>query len=304
MALTIEKLTKVYGKQYAINQLDFQVETGEIVGFLGPNGAGKSTTMKIIACFLDPTSGSVSLNGHNIFDHPLELRKNIGYLPEHNPLYPDMYVHEFLDFVGRLHEFSKEARKTRIKEIIEMTGLGREQHKKIHTLSKGYKQRVGLAQALFHEPQLLILDEPVSGLDPNQIVEIRALIKEVGKDKTVIFSSHILSEVESIADRVIIINKGEIVADEQTSRIRTLGAEGSVVEVEFAKVGFDYSKIIGIEGVGEVISLSDTQFQIHTEASIDVREALFHECVRQKNIILSLNKETLSLEDAFRKLTQ
>lgn len=303
MSLSIQNLTKQYGDQYAINDISFEIETGEIVGFLGPNGAGKSTTMKIITCFISPTSGTVSLDDYNIFDHPLEIRKLIGYLPEHNPLYLDMYVHEFLDFVGKIYEMDKASRKKRIAEVIELTGLGREQHKKIQMLSKGYRQRVGLAQALFHEPQLLILDEPTSGLDPNQIIEIRNLIKELGKDKTVIFSSHILSEVEAIADRVIIINEGQIVADEATHSIQSLNTEGVLVEVEFEQAGFSFDTIQQIEGVQSVEALTDTTFQIRTLGELDIRKAVFTACVTQGNVILAMSKESFSLEDAFRKLT-
>ena len=221
MLVTVSHLTKVYGAQRAIDDLSFAVKPGEILGFLGPNGAGKTTTMKIITCFMPPTEGTVSVGEYNIFDHPIEVRRHIGYLPEHNPLYPDMYVHEFLDFAARIHRIEAATRKKRIAKVIEMTGLGREQHKKIGMLSKGYRQRVGLSQALIHDPAVLILDEPTSGLDPNQLVDIRNLIREVGKIKTVIFSSHILSEVESIAGRVIIINRGKIVADELMETLRS-----------------------------------------------------------------------------------
>ncbi|MEM6807115.1 MAG: ATP-binding cassette domain-containing protein, partial [Bacteroidota bacterium] len=250
-----------------------------------------------------PSEGSVHIDEFNIHDHPLEIRKRVGYLPEHNPLYLDMYVHEFLEFVGRIYQLGKGERKKRIAEIIEMTGLGREQHKKIGMLSKGYRQRVGLCQALIHDPEVLILDEPTSGLDPNQIVDIRSLIREVGKDKTVIFSSHILSEVEAIAERVLIIDRGKLVADAATDNIRKLSKDESQVEVEFEMPGFDMRNIEHISGVSRVEALSDTLFRIYSDAELYVRRELFESCVAQKNIILSLNKQTYTLEEAFRKLT-
>lgn len=303
MSVSVKHLSKVYGKQHAVDDLSFDVERGEILGFLGPNGAGKSTTMKIITCFLPPSSGTVSIDEYNIQEHPLEIRKKIGYLPEHNPLYLDMYVHEFLDFVGRIYQLDKHRRKTRISEIIEMTGLGREQHKKIGMLSKGYRQRVGLCQALIHDPDVLILDEPTSGLDPNQIIDIRALIREVGKDKTVIFSSHILSEVEAIAERVVIIDRGKMVADTPTAQLSKLSKDETQIAVEFDKPGFDMAEIEQEAGVSRVETLEGNLFRIYTEADIDIRRRLFEVCVAQENVILSLHKETYTLEDAFRKLT-
>ena len=304
MSISIQNLTKVYGTQKAIDNLSFKVKPGEILGFLGPNGAGKTTTMKIITCFMPPTSGTVALGDYNIFDHPLEIRKRVGYLPEHNPLYLDMYVHEFLFFVASIYQVNSSERKDRIARVIEMTGLGREQHKKIGMLSKGYRQRVGLCQALIHDPEVLILDEPTTGLDPNQIIEIRSLIKEVGKNKTVIFSSHILSEVESIADRVVIINRGKIVADEATANIRNIAEDETLIRVEFEQAGFNFDEIEALEGVKSVKSLSDTEFEIRSGVQIDVRKPLFQACVTQDNIILSLSKQTFTLEEAFRKLTQ
>ncbi|MDW3651642.1 MAG: gliding motility-associated ABC transporter ATP-binding subunit GldA [Bacteroidia bacterium] len=303
MSVSVNHLSKVYGSQRAVDDLSFEVEAGEILGFLGPNGAGKSTTMKIITCFLPPTEGTVSIDEFNIQDHPLEIRKRVGYLPEHNPLYLDMYVHEFLEFVGRIYNLGKADRKRRIPEIIEMTGLGREQHKKIGMLSKGYRQRVGLCQALIHDPEVLILDEPTSGLDPNQIVDIRQLIREVGKDKTVIFSSHILSEVEAIAERVLIIDRGKMVADAATDQIRKLSKDETKIEVEFEKAGFDMSVVEKIAGVSRVETAGENLFQIYSDSEVDIRRDLFQICVEQENVILSLNKQTYTLEEAFRKLT-
>lgn len=302
--VSIQNLTKTYGTQRAIDNLSFEVEKGQILGFLGPNGAGKTTTMKILTCFLPTTSGTATVDSFDIHKDPLEVRKRVGYLPEHNPLYLDMYVHEFLDFIGRIYQLPSKKRKERIPEVIEMTGLGREQHKKIGMLSKGYRQRVGLCQALIHDPKVLILDEPTSGLDPNQIVDIRNLIRDIGKDKTVIFSSHILSEVESVADRVIIINQGKIVADEATSNIRNVTQDETLINVEFELPGFDFSFFTENGTVHSVDTHSETSFTLRSNSGTDVRKALFEQCVAQENVILSLAKETFTLEDAFRKLTK
>lgn len=233
MSIKIHDLTKIYGQQKALNNIGFEINKGEIVGFLGPNGAGKSTTMKILSGYLKPTEGSVVLNGINVDTESKEIRKHIGYLPEHNPLYLDMYVEEFLHFAGSLYGFSKTQLKEKTAEIIEKVGLKPEKHKKIGQLSKGYRQRVGLAQALIHNPDVLILDEPTTGLDPNQLVEIRELIRQVGKDKTVILSTHIMQEVEAICDRVIIINQGQIVADASLKEIKK---EGNSLETIFRKL--------------------------------------------------------------------
>ena len=218
MSLSVKNITKQYKKQIAVDDISFEVKSGEIVGFLGPNGAGKSTTMKIISCFIPPTKGTVTVCGFDVSNDDLKVKKKVGYLPESNPLYYDMYVIEFLSFIASLHKINN--KKERIKEMIEMVGLQNEQHKKIGTLSKGYKQRVGLAQAMIHDPDVLILDEPTSGLDPNQIIEIRELIKNFGKDKTVLLSTHIMQEVESMCDRVIIINEGKLVADDSVESIK------------------------------------------------------------------------------------
>ena len=223
MSIRIQHLIKVYGTQVAVNDISFEVKQGEIVGFLGPNGAGKSTTMKIATCYLPATSGIVEVAGYDVVLSPIEVRRNIGYLPEHNPLYLDMYVKEFLEFIGGLYGLKGEDLQQSIRNVIELVGLGLEQKKKIGQLSKGYRQRVGLAQALIHNPKVLILDEPTTGLDPNQLVEIRSVIKEVGKEKTVIFSTHIMQEVEAICDRVVLINKGNIVTDSSLSDLQKAG---------------------------------------------------------------------------------
>lgn len=217
MSIIVENLTKVYGTQKAVDSISFSANPGSVLGFLGPNGAGKSTTMKILTCFLNPTSGKASVCGFDVADNSVEVRKNIGYLPEHNPLYQDLYVKESLEFVADIHKIQN--KKQRINEVIELTGLVPEQHKKIGELSKGYRQRVGLAQAIIHNPQVLILDEPTSGLDPNQLIEIRALIKDLGKTKTIILSTHIMQEVEAICDHVVIINQGKIVLNDTLSAI-------------------------------------------------------------------------------------
>ena len=304
MSLSVSGLTRIYGNQRAIDQVSFKAEAGQVLGFLGPNGAGKTTTMKIITCFIPPDEGKVELDGYNIFDHPIEIRRKIGYLPEHNPLYTDMYVWEYLEFAGRLCGMEKNQLKIRIPEMIEMTGLGREQHKKIAMLSKGYRQRVGLAQAMIHDPQVLILDEPTTGLDPNQIIEIRELIRSIGKEKTIIFSTHILSEVEAIADRVVIIDRGKIVADESMEELQAGGSEENIVKVEFEKEEFETTALSVLPGVIQVRKDSPIQFTIRSNRETDVRRKLFEESNRQDNPIFSLMKVRRSLEDIFRSLTQ
>ena len=223
MSLKIQNLVKVYGTQNAVDNISFEVKQGEIVGFLGPNGAGKSTTMKIATCYLTATSGKVEVCGYDVQNDAMEVRKNIGYLPEHNPLYLEMYVKEFLAFVGGLYQIKGQKLQNRIAEVIDLVGLQLEQKKKIGQLSKGYRQRVGLAQALIHDPKVLILDEPTTGLDPNQLAEIRGVIRNIGKEKTVVFSTHIMQEVEAICDRVVIINHGKIVNDSELSALKTSG---------------------------------------------------------------------------------
>lgn len=218
MSIIIQNLTKIYGQQKALDNVSLEINKGEIVGLLGPNGAGKSTMMKIITCFIPQTEGSVKVCGEDILDSPMEVRKKIGYLPEHNPLYLDMYVREFLGFIAGIHKLGKN-KNQRIEEMVEMTGLTKEVNKKIGNLSKGYRQRIGIAQAMIHDPQVLILDEPTSGLDPNQLIEIRGLIKNLGKEKTVLLSTHIMQEVEAICSRTIIINNGRVVADDETKHL-------------------------------------------------------------------------------------
>lgn len=303
--IAVKELTKTYGTQKAIDAISFEIGAGEIVGFLGPNGAGKTTTMKIVTCFMPPTSGTVEVDDLNIADNSLEIRKRIGYLPEHNPLYLDMYVHEYLQFVGSLYKMSKTELNKRIPDIVEMTGLGREQHKKIAMLSKGYRQRVGLGQALIHDPEILILDEPTTGLDPNQIIEIRSLIQEIGRSKTVIFSTHILPEVDAIADRVIIINRGKIVADEPIGALRAGKGNENVIRVNFDKAGFDLSVLkaacadLKVREEGN----AGTEFVLFSPKDQDLRQLLMEQSIRQENPIAQLQKKEKNLEEVFRSLT-
>lgn len=301
MSLAVQHLTKVYGQQTAVNEVSFAVSPGEIVGFLGPNGAGKSTTMKIITGYLPPTSGSVMVGGYDVVEQPIEVKKILGYLPEHNPLYLDMYVHEYLRFCARLSGISKAKTLQRVAEMIALCGLGQEQSKKIQSLSKGYRQRVGLAQALLHDPQVLILDEPTSGLDPNQILEIRELIKNVSKSKTVLFSSHIMQEVQALCDRVVIINKGKIVADDRLSQLIS-GGRGSSIIVEFKeRVPVDALK--ELQGVEDVLLLADFKCKVITQAGSDLRSALFRFAADQGLSLVELKVEEYSMENIFKELT-
>lgn len=300
VSIKVSNITKLYGEQKALDNVSFEVNTGEVVGFLGPNGAGKSTMMKIITCFIPQTSGTVSVCGYDVSEQSIEVRKNVGYLPEHNPLYLDMYVKEYLEFIAGLHKLNKV--KERIAEMIEVTGLQVEQKKKIGALSKGYRQRVGLAQALIHDPQVLILDEPTTGLDPNQLAEIRNLIIEVGKQKTVMLSTHIMQEVEAMCDRVIIINKGRIVADQETEELQQSG-NVQVITVEFDK---ETSKnaLKKIAGVRDVHHIKDNVWQLHTSTDKDIRADIFQFAVQNKLAVLTMNREEQRLEDVFKKLTK
>ena len=300
MSVKVEHLVKTYGKQNAVNDISFEVATGQVLGFLGPNGAGKSTTMKIITCFLPPTSGSVTVSGFDIQKAPMEVRRRIGYLPESNPLYYDMYVKEYLAFVAGIHKLGSQS-KSRIDLMIETTGLQREQLKKIGQLSKGYKQRVGLAQAMLHEPEVLILDEPTAGLDPNQLVEIRGLIKSLGKQKTVILSTHIMQEVQAMCDRVIIINKGTLVADDTAENLQQKTEGEEVIRVEFKeKVSIEQLK--GMKGVVQVNADGDA-WLLKGENGTDLREEVFQFAKANNLSLLSLSKEQSSLEEVFYRLT-
>lgn len=300
MSIVVNNITKLYGEQKALNNVSFTVNTGEIVGFLGPNGAGKSTMMKIITCYIPPTQGSVKVCGFDILEQSLEVKKQIGYLPEHNPLYLDMYVKEFLEFVGGLYKVDNI--KKRVAEMIELTGLQVEQKKKIGALSKGYRQRVGLAQAIIHDPKVLIMDEPTTGLDPNQLEEIRGLIKTLGKEKTVMLSTHIMQEVEAVCDKVIIINKGEIVANESTQNLQK-NTSKQVYTVEF-DASISKNSIKSISGVREVEQVSENTWKISSSEDRDIRKEIFDFAVQNKLSVLTLNKEEQKLEDVFKQLTR
>jgi ABC-2 type transport system ATP-binding protein len=301
MSLYVSHLTKLYGQQKAVNDISFSIEKGEIVGFLGPNGAGKSTTMKIATGYLPPTSGTVQVNGLDVTTHSLKVRKMMGYLPEHNPLYLDMFVHEYLHFVGKVFEISSSTLKTRIPEIIGLCGLGREQNKKIEELSKGYRQRVGLAQALIHNPDVLILDEPTTGLDPNQILEIRKLIKEISRDKTVIFSTHIMQEVQAICDRVIVINQGEIVADDKVASLLKRQSHVYVV-VEF-EGEVNESELLALDGVEKVTRMQKGLYRLAAREGADLRPEVFRLAANKNLSLIGLRQEENSLEEIFRSLT-
>jgi ABC-2 type transport system ATP-binding protein len=300
VSVVVDKITKVYGSQTAVDNVSFRAEPGKIMGFLGPNGAGKSTTMKMISCFIPASSGSIKVSGFDCQTQSMEVRKRIGYLPEHNPLYLDMYVKEYLAFVAELYHIQDVP--ARIKEMIKVTGLEREQHKKIAELSKGYRQRVGLAQAMIHNPEVLILDEPTSGLDPNQLTEIRKLIKELGKEKTVILSTHIMQEVEAICDQVVIINKGKIVANDDTKNLQSHAFGDFVFRVEFNKAQ-SKSALEKIAGVKKAHAINDQQWILNTANDEEVRSAIFEYAVREKIVLLSIQKEEEKLEEVFRRLT-
>jgi ABC-2 type transport system ATP-binding protein len=301
VSIKVEHLTKTYGEQNALDDISFSVKSGEIVGFLGPNGAGKSTTMKILTSYIPPTSGYAEVCGIDVMTDSIEVRKKIGYLPEHNPLYLDMYVREYLEFVAEIHKLDNI--KQRVDAMIETVGLQIERQKKIGTLSKGYRQRVGLAQALIHQPEVLILDEPTSGLDPNQLEEIRSLIKQLGKEKTVILSTHIMQEVEAICDRVIIINKGKIVADDSAATLKTNTSNKVIIKVEFESE-ISVEKIKSVHTVTNVKSISSTKFVVEANNKEDIRKLLSKFSQEQNNLILEMTREQESLENVFKKLTK
>jgi len=304
MSVQVNNITKQYGNQKAVNNISFTIGEGEIVGFLGPNGAGKTTTMKMLTCFIPQTSGNATVCNFDINENPLEIRKNIGYLPEHNPLYLDMYVKEYLQFVGKVHQV-KNGLKNRIADMIETTGLTREQNKKIGQLSKGYRQRVGLASALIHNPKVLILDEPTTGLDPNQLAEIRALIKSLGKEKTLLFSTHIMQEVEAVCDRVIIIDKGEIVADDSISQLQNNAAGNSKFIIEFLPSDKNIlSKLNELEFINATNKKSETVFECSSIDGKDIRPNLFRFAVENDLTLIGMSNEENSLEDVFKKLTK
>ena len=300
MSIRVHSLLKIYGEQRAVNNISFEINKGEIVGFLGPNGAGKSTTMKIITGYLSADAGNTSVCGIDVTEDPLGAKKKIGYLPESNALYYDMYVKEYLDFIASIHHIADH--KKRIRDVIELTGLTVEQKKKIGQLSKGYKQRVGLAAALLHQPEVLILDEPTSGLDPNQLIEIREVIRNEGSNKTVLFSSHILQEVEAICNRVIIINKGEIVADDKLENLQRRRADQHVVVVHF-KEEVKASLFQDLANVSAVKQLNEHVYKLETSRPDEVRKQILQLALQHNLNIVSLQDESQSLEDVFRVLT-
>jgi ABC-2 type transport system ATP-binding protein len=301
VSILVKNITRLYGAQKALDNISFEVPKGEILGFLGPNGAGKSTMMKIITTFIPPSEGEVKVCGFDIISDSMEVRRKVGYLPEHNPLYLDMYVREYLGFIAGLHHMKQKDK--RIKEMVDLTGLGQEKHKKIGALSKGYRQRVGLAQALIHNPEVLILDEPTSGLDPNQLVDIRNLIKNIGKEKTVMFSTHIMQEVEAVCDRVIIINKGKIVADGLSGELGREKNSGYSISVEFDK---DISRgaLSQIEGVKRVDKIGENSWELFTDSKEDIRPAVFRFAVNQQLTVLTISRNEKNLETVFRDVTR
>lgn len=315
MSLKVVQLTKTFGKQVAVNAISFEARRGEILGFLGPNGAGKSTTMKIATAYLPPSSGAVQVCGKDVVEDSLAVRRLVGYLPEHNPLYLDMYVREYLHFIGSMYKLSGKKLRLRVQEMIELCGLALEQRKLIGSLSKGYRQRVGLAQALIHDPQVLILDEPTTGLDPNQLGEIRRLIKEISREKTVIFSTHIMQEVQALCDRVVIINRGNIVVDASLEVLNRQslqqGESGHSVEVEFS----DDIDTVLLEQLPEVAvaePLAKHRYRVKAEEGKgDIRPALFHFACQQGYVLLEMRQLAArtvseygnSLEEIFRNLT-
>jgi ABC-2 type transport system ATP-binding protein len=300
MSIEVSHLTKFYGEQAAVNDISFSVGKGEIVGFLGPNGAGKSTTMKIITGFIPSTSGEVKVCGIPVDIDSLESRKKIGYLPENNPLYLDMYVREYLEFVGKIYHVPN--LKKRVDEMIQQVGLEVEQNKKIGMLSKGYRQRVGLAQAIIHDPEVLILDEPTSGLDPNQLVEIRELIRQIGKSKTVMLSTHIMQEVEAICDRVIIIKTGKIVADNTASELQ-YEEDHQVVFVEF-EGNVSKNQILKIKGINKVEKVGENGWLVESNGNLDLRKTIAQFAQQNNVLVLTLRKEERTLEEVFKSLTK
>ena len=299
MSIEVKNVTKNYGEQKALNDVSISIKPGEIVGFLGPNGAGKSTIMKIITCFIPQSEGKVSVCGFDVETDAMEVKKRVGYLPEHNPLYLDMFVKEYLTFIAGLHGLKN--KKERVDEMVQLVGLEREQHKTIGALSKGYRQRVGLGQALIHDPEVLILDEPTTGLDPNQIEEIRNLIKKLGEQKTVMMSTHIMQEVEAICDRVIIINQGKIVADDTSEHISESQDNQFVIRVEFDKI-VEVNTLKNIRHVLDVKAISEKEWILISKT--DIRNELFQFSMQNNLGILTLQKEERSLEDAFKALTK
>ena len=302
MSIEVSQLSKIYGTQHAVDAISFQLKKGEIVGFLGPNGAGKSTTMKMITGYLEPTAGSILVGGVNVAENPIQIRKKIGYLPESNPLYFDMYVREYLLFAASLHQIDKTKIKDKVEEVIALTGLQKECHKKIGTLSKGYKQRVGLAQAIMHDPEVLILDEPTSGLDPNQLVEIRELIVRLGKEKTVLLSTHIMQEVASMCSRAIVIANGKIVANDTIANLQKLNSDNTL-EVVFEKP-VTVKQLSNLVDEKSIQAVSETTYLFTTDDSDTLRKKLMQWSIQEDINIAAMQVASSSLESVFRKLTK
>ncbi len=300
MSVKIDRLTKLFGSQIAVNEVSFQVVKGEIVGFLGPNGAGKTTTMKMLTCYLKPSSGTAEVCGYSILNQPIEVKRQIGYLPEHNPLYKDMFVVEYLTGMARMYGIQKPMK--RASELIGMTGLSPEMNKSIGALSKGYRQRIGLAQALLHDPQVLILDEPTSGLDPNQLIDIRKLIREIGKEKSLIFSTHIMQEVQALCDRVVIINKGMIAADQSIASLQETSFGHSLMNIEFSSPVSE-STLKKLPGVFALKNNGLNRFELQVKDPDAVADKIFQFAIDQGTTIRELVKEKHSVEEIFTTLT-
>jgi ABC-2 type transport system ATP-binding protein len=301
LSITVKNISKFYGQQKALDDVSFEVGKGQVIGFLGLNGAGKSTMMKILTCFIPQSSGSANVCGFDVTEDSVEVRRRVGYLPEHNPLYPEMYVKEYLEFVAGIYKIKGNYR-ARVDEMIALTGLQVEQKKKIGALSKGYRQRVGLAQALLHKPEVLILDEPTSGLDPNQLVEIRSLIKNIGKEKTVLLSTHIMQEVEAICDRVLIIDKGKLITDESTSFLKINPKKQDVIIIEFDKA-INKNDLLKLKDIEKIKNIKENIWEISGSENSDIRSSLFKWAVEKNLTVLSLQKKEQKLEDVFQLLT-
>lgn len=301
MSIKVEGISKFYGTQEALSNIEFEAKKGEIIGFLGPNGAGKSTMMKILTSYIAASSGKAYVSGFDVEDYPIEVKSKIGYLPEHNSLYTDMYVKEFLTFVASMYSISN--KKQRVKDMIALVGLGIEQDKKIEELSKGYRQRVGLAAAIIHDPEVLILDEPTTGLDPNQLAEIRGLIKRIGQEKTVLLSTHIMQEVEALCSRVLFINRGKIIADRPTSELKKSYAQQDLIEVEFESAIDEKNLETSFDKIS-VEKINEKVFRISNSSGKDIRAGIFDWAVKNKVSILSLKELETNLEDVFKLLTK
>lgn len=307
MSIKVENLTKYYGEQKAVDNISFEIKTGEVIGFLGPNGAGKSTTMKMMTGYMAPSEGRVIIEGIDVGEEPLAIKRKIGYLPEHNPLYTDMTVIDYLRFCAEIQGMDRSLTDDRIREMVRLCGLDAEKHKRINELSKGYRQRVGLAQSIIHDPEVLIFDEPTTGLDPNQIIEIRKLIKKLGKEKTVILSSHILSEVEATCDRILIINKGKIVADGTSETLRKQAAGEEILKVQIETIAGESAEA-GLRSIASVESVKKlaekpNYFQVYSGSGLSSRKAIFDLCVQNQWYLMELSVIETRLEDIFRNVT-